>query len=98
VGGLVGFCPIEELLYAALLHPAIEAYGLQHPPDDGLQYLGHEVADDQYYDRTDELGDVAQERAQRVLQRPEQSALCLLPCLCPAPLASGLPEASLEEV
>ena len=43
---LVSLGPVKELLYAALLHPAVEAYSLQNPAYDGLQDLGHDVADD----------------------------------------------------
>ena len=62
--GVVCLCPIEELLYAALLHPAVEAYALQYPADYGLQNLGHDVADDEYDDRAYELWQVRQERTQ----------------------------------
>jgi hypothetical protein len=64
---LVGLGPIKELLYAASLHPSIEAYPLQHPSYDGLQDLGYYVAYDQDYQCAYELRDVAQERAKGVL-------------------------------
>src|SRR3712207_7174675 len=31
--GLVGLGPIEELLYAPALHPALKAHALEHPGD-----------------------------------------------------------------
>jgi len=67
VWGLVGLGPVEELLYSAPLHPSVEAYALQHSPDDGLQDLGHYVADDEDDDRAHQLGQIRQERAQCVL-------------------------------
>src|SRR5215204_2955518 len=42
--GLACLRPVEELLYTAALHPAIEAYGLQDPGDHGLEGPGHDVA------------------------------------------------------
>jgi hypothetical protein len=64
---LAGVRPIEESLYAGALHPTVETYPLQDAADHGLEYLGHDVADDQYDDRADKLRQVRQERAQRVL-------------------------------
>jgi hypothetical protein len=65
--GLVSLGPVEELLYAALLHPTLEAYGLQNPSYDGLQDLCHDVADDEYDDSAYQLWQERQERAERVL-------------------------------
>src|SRR5829696_66505 len=53
-GGLVGLGPVEELLYATALHPALEAHALEDPGDDALKDLGDDEADDQDDDGADE--------------------------------------------
>src|SRR5829696_7355798 len=52
---LAGVRPIKESLYAGALHPTIEAYPLQDATDHGLEYLGHDVADDQDDVRANQL-------------------------------------------
>src|SRR5215212_8076203 len=75
---LVSLGPVKELLYAASLHPSIEAHGLQHPSYDGLQDLGYDVADDQDYQCAYELRDVAQEKPYCILQRLKYPSLRLI--------------------
>src|SRR3712207_1746845 len=52
--GLVGLGPIEELLYAPALHPALEAHALEDPGDDALENFGDDEADDEDEDGADE--------------------------------------------
>ena len=67
--GLAGLCSVEELLYATSFHPAVETHGLEDPCDDGLEYLGHYVANYQYYDSADQLRDEGEERIKTSSQR-----------------------------
>src|SRR5918997_2051172 len=52
--GLLGLGPIEELLYASALHPALEAHALEDPCDNALKDLGDDEADNQDDDGADE--------------------------------------------
>ena len=58
---------VEELLYATPLHPAVETHRFENSGDNGLEYLGHDVADDEDDDRTDELRYELEERTKTLL-------------------------------
>src|SRR5215210_2839952 len=74
-GRLVGLGPVEELLYAPALHPALKAHALEHPGDDALQDLGDDEADD-------EDDDGADERRKRPRMAPSPSdSDCVTACI-----------------
>src|SRR5829696_3212143 len=64
--GLLSLGPIEELLYAPALHPALEAHALEDPSDNALEDLGYDEADDEDDDGADERRKCPQDGAKPV--------------------------------
>ena len=79
MSGWSGIC--RRTLYAAALHPALEAHALEDPGDDALENLG----DDEPDDEDDEGAAMSAGSAPRMAPRPSDSdpitACIVAPCL-----------------